>query len=124
MMRTIAGVLVGAVIWLASVFVLGFVLREAWPEMAAIKQVTLLTVPMLFARLAVSALSSVVSGYAAGLVGRDSFRAPLGAGVLLLILFVPYHMTIWSDFPVWYHLSFFVSLPLLSLVGGALSARR
>ena len=123
MLRTIGGVAVGAVTWFLSVLVLGFVLREAWPEMAAIRDVTLLTVPMLLARLVVSALSSVAGGYAAGLVAKEKFWVPLGAGALLLALFVPYHVTIWSNFPVWYHLTFFVSLPALSLLGGALTAR-
>lgn len=116
--------MVGAIAWFLSVLVLGFVLREAWPEMAAIQDITLLTVPMLLARLAVSALSSVAGGYAAGSVGKEAFWVPIGAGVLLLVVFVPYHVTIWSDFPVWYHLTFLVSLPILSLLGGALTARR
>jgi hypothetical protein len=124
MLRTVGGVVVGAIAWFLSVLVLGFVLREAWPEMAAIRDVTLLTVPMLVARLMVSALSSVAGGYAAGLVGKEAFWVPIGAGVLLLVVFVPYHVTIWSNFPVWYHLTFLVSLPVLSLLGGALAARR
>lgn len=124
MLRTAGGVVAGAVTWFLSVLVLGFVLREAWPEMAAIRQVMLLTVPMLLARLLVSALGSIAGGYVASLVGRERFRTPLGAGVLLLVVFLPYHVTIWSNFPVWYHLTFFVSLPLLSLLGGALTQRR
>jgi len=54
------------------------------------------------------------------MISRESTRAPLGAGILLLVVFVPYHMTIWHNFPVWYHLTFFASLPVLSLLGGML----
>ena len=120
MLRLIAGTLTGAVAWLVSVAILGFLCRIAWPEMAAIKDMTLFTVPMLFTRLSISALGSLAGGYWAATIGRESTRAPLGAGVLLLVVFVPYHLTIWQNFPVWYHLTFFVSLPVLSLMGGML----
>ncbi len=38
----------------------------------------------------------------------------------MLLIFVPYHTTIWTQFPLWYHLTFFVSLLLLSVLGGRL----
>jgi hypothetical protein len=120
MLRLIGAILTGAVVWLVSVFVLGFLCGMVWPEMAAIKDMTLLTVPMLLTRLSISALGSLAGGYVAAMIGRESTRAPLGAGILLLVVFVPYHMTIWHNFPVWYHLTFFVSLPVLSLLGGML----
>lgn len=120
MLRLIGAILTGAVVWLVSVSVLGFLCGMAWPEMAAIKDMTLLTVPMLLTRLSISALSSLAGGYVATMIGRESTRAPLGAGILLLVVFVPYHMTIWHNFPVWYHLTFFVSLPILGLLGGML----
>jgi hypothetical protein len=120
MFRLIAGVLTGAVAWLVSVAILGFLVRMAWPEMSAIKDMTLLTAPMLITRLSISALGSLAGGYWAAMIGRESTRAPLGAGILLLVVFVPHHMTIWHNFPVWYHLTFFVSLPVLSLLGGML----
>ena len=120
MVRLIAGALTGAVAWLVTVAILGFLVRIAWPEMAAIRDMTLLTVPMLITRLTISAVSSLAGGYWAAMIGRESTRAPLGAGILLLAVFVPYHMTIWHNFPVWYHLTFFVSLPVLSLLGGML----
>jgi len=124
MLRIAGGVLVGAVTWFVAVAALGFVLREAWPQMAAVKDVTLLTVPMLLTRLAVSALSSLAGGFAASLASGERFRAAIGSGVLLLVVFVPYHATIWHSFPLCYHLTFFVSLPLLGAAGGALSGRR
>jgi hypothetical protein len=120
MLRLIAGTLTGAVAWLVSVAILGFLCRIAWPEMAAIKDMTLLTAPMLITRLSISALGSLAGGYWAAMISRESTRAPLGAGILLLVVFVPYHMTIWHNFPVWYHLTFFASLPVLSLLGGML----
>ena len=124
MIRQILGAVEGCVAWFVAVAVLGFLLARAWPEMAAIRVMTALTLPMLLARLAVSGVSSIVGGYIAALVSTEPVRAALGAGVLLLLVFVPYHLTIWNNFPIWYHLSFFVSLPLLSAVGGRLRGGR
>jgi uncharacterized protein (DUF983 family) len=36
----------------------------------------------------------------------------------LLLVFIPVHYSIWSHFPIWYHLTFLISLPVLSIVGG------
>jgi hypothetical protein len=126
MLRLLAGVVLGVVAWFVAVTALGYVLGHAWPALAvASKNPTTLTVPMLAARLGVSFLSSIASGFVAALVGSVGSRAALGAGVLLLAFFVYYHVTmIWHQFPVWYHLTFFVSLVLLSLLGGRLVRAR
>jgi hypothetical protein len=122
MLRLIAGVLVGVVGWFVAVTALGFVLGHAWPALAAAsRHPTILTVPMLAARLGVSFIASIISGLVAALVAGGRTRAPLIAGVLLLLGFGYYHVTmIWNQFPVWYHLTFFVSLVLLSVLGGRL----
>jgi uncharacterized membrane protein len=123
-MRLVAGILIGAVAWFVAVVVLGFVLAKLWPEMAAVTNMKALTFPMQVARLCVSGLASIAGGRVASLVSAERFKAALGAGVLLLAVFVPYHLTIWDNFPNWYHLTFFASLPLLSLVGGSLAPKR
>jgi len=117
----IGGALPGAVSWFVAVAALGYLVRFAWPEMAAVRQMTELTMPMLVARLAISGLASIAGGVVAALVAGERSRAALGAGVLLLVGFVPYHLTIWNSFPIWYHLTFFASLPLLSVLGGQLA---
>jgi uncharacterized protein (DUF983 family) len=45
---------------------------------------------------------------------------PLITGIVLLAIFIPVHMNIWEHFPLWYHLTFLPSLPILSVVGGRL----
>jgi hypothetical protein len=124
MLRLVGGTVAGAVVWFVGAFILGQVLVHAWPQFAAItatKNPTLYTVPMLAARLGVSAVASIIGGAVAAWLGKDGFRAPLATGVVLLVVFVPYHtLMIWNQFPLWYHLTFFVSLPVLSVVGGRL----
>jgi hypothetical protein len=40
--------------------------------------------------------------------------------VILLVAFVPVHITLWERFPPWYHLTFLLSLVPLTFAGGAL----
>jgi hypothetical protein len=78
------------------------------------------TLTMLAARLVLGALASMAAGLAATLVSRKA--VPWLAG-LLLALFIPVHYSLWDRFPVWHHLVFLVSLPLLTFAG-AIAHRR
>ena len=45
--------------------------------------------------------------------------------MLLLALFLPEHVKIWHSFPVWYHLTFLLTLaPLVALGARLVPARR
>jgi hypothetical protein len=119
-MRLIGGIVVGVLAWGIVVTILNLGLRHGWPAYGVVERAMLFTVPMMAARLSISGISSLVGGYAAAAIGRSG-QAALIAGVLLLLIFLPIHYTIWSKFPLWYHLTFLVSLPLLSVIGGRFS---
>jgi len=119
MWRLICGVVVSLAVWIAVVSLLDRSMRYGWHDYAAVEKAMTFTFAMMIARLSESAISSLVSGYLAALVGRGG-RAPLVAGVVLLLMFIPIHYSIWSHFPIWYHLTFLISLPLLSFLGGKL----
>jgi hypothetical protein len=121
MVRTIGGTIAGIVAWLVVVTAISFALRAADPALAAALNAHT-TTAALAGRLAISFLGSLIGGYLAALIGGS--RAALIAGVLLLAAWGTYHVTmIWDQFPIWYHLTFFVSLPLLSYLGGRLRGR-
>jgi hypothetical protein len=46
------------------------------------------------------------------------------SGLALMGLFTPVHYWMWSKFPVWYHLTFLLSLPIMSWVGGQVTPRQ
>ena len=122
-MRTIIGIVIGVAAWMAVVIGVSFVLRAAAPDVAVALNAHVTTVA-LYERLAISFLGSLAGGYLAALIARNQ-TAPLIAGVLLLLCWGYYHvMMIWHQFPLWYHLTFFVSLPLLSAIGGRLARSR
>ena len=121
MTRRILSTIAGIVGWVVVVVIINTCMRLLWPEYAAVEQAMAFTLPMMAARLTMSAVSSVVGGWLAAYVAGEPTKAALFAGGILLLVFIPIHLSLWSRFPIWYHLTFLASLPLLSLLGGRLS---
>jgi hypothetical protein len=96
-------------------------MRAAWPAYASVADAMTFTLPMMIARLVVGALATVAAGLTTSVVTRRSRSATL-AGVVLLLVFIPQHITLWEKFPVWYHLTFLLSLVPLSVLGGRFAA--
>ena len=117
MLKLIGGVIAGLAAWIVLVSALDWILRNGWHDYAAVEKSMAFTTPMMVARLAMSAACSLAAGYAAARLDK---RAPLIAGTILLLLFIPVHYSLWPKFPIWYHLTFLASLPFASLVGGKL----
>ncbi len=122
MWRAIGGVVAGVVTWAVVVTVLDVGLRYGWTDYAAVEKAMTFTVPMMIARLTESGLSSILSGWVAAGVARNR-AAALWSGVVLLLTFLPIHYKLWNTFPLWYHLTFFASLIVLSLLGGMFARR-
>ena len=72
---------------------------------------------MKVARLSIGALATLAAGWVAALVARST-TAALVAGALLLVAFIPQHILLWDQFPVWYHMTFLLSLVPLTYAGG------
>jgi hypothetical protein len=81
------------------------------------------TLAMMIGRLVIGAVATLAMGLAASVVSRRSLVATLVAGVLLLLAFIPQHISLWDKFPLWYHLTFLLSLVPLAYLGGPLSVR-
>jgi len=124
MVRILAGAVVGALVWFIVVTLLNLGLRYAWPEYHAVEKTMVFTLPMMIARLSESGISSIVSGIVAALIGRDRLQPAALAGMILLFIFLPVHYMLWHKFPMWYHLTFLVSLVVLSALGGRVAPVR
>jgi hypothetical protein len=120
-LQKVAGVVAGLVAWTLLVTLLNLGLRHGWPAYAAVEKAMTFSFPMMVARLAESAAASLAGGWIAARIGGRI--AALAAGLMLLMMFVPVHYQLWRVFPVWYHLTFLTSLPVLSVVGGRLARR-
>ena len=122
MARNILGVVAGLAVWIAIALVAGVGMRSAWPDYASVADAMAFTLPMMFARLAIGALATLGAGWVTAVIARRSMLARVTAGLLLVVVFVPQHIMLWNKFPVWYHLTFLVSLVPLAYLGGQISA--
>jgi hypothetical protein len=123
MARKVLGVVVGLAVWVSVVTLAGLVMRETWPAYASVAEAMTFTLPMMIARLTVGALATLAMGFATSVVSRRSLIATLTAAALLLLVFIPEHIRLWDKFPVWYHLTFLLSLVPLAYLGGMTSRR-
>ena len=119
-MKTVAAVIVGLVTWILVATIVNFPLRAWWPHYHEAETAFNFTLGMKLVRLALGALASVCSGFVAAWIANGRRPAAIALGILLLVLFIPNHYLLWEKFPVWYHLTFLVSLFPLILLGATL----
>ena len=124
MARKALGVITGLVVWIAVTTVAGVIMRAAWPAYASVADAMTFTLPMMIARLSIGAVATVAAGWVAATIARRSMLATLLPGVVLLAGFIPQHIKLWEKFPVWYHLTFLLSLIPLAFLGGKIEAMR
>jgi len=120
MPRKIGAIVAALIAWTVVVTILNFGLRYGFPGYQAVEKAMTFTFGMMWARLAISFLATLSAGATTAWIARDRLTWPLITGVALLAIFIPVHMNIWAHFPLWYHLTFLPSLPILSVVGGRL----
>jgi hypothetical protein len=122
-LRGVLAVVAGLAVFVVVVTVAGLVLRVSWPAYASVAAKMTFTLPMLVARLSIGAVATLTAGLVTAVVARRSTVATLMTGLLLLLLFIPEHISLWVKFPVWYHLTFLLSLIPLTYLGGMIVVR-
>lgn len=124
MWRAIAGIVAGLVAWIVVVTVLNWGLRAGLPGYTQAEPAMSFTLGMQIARLSIAGLTSLAAGALVHVIAPASRWAPWVTGGLLLALFVPEHIHVWRDFPVWYHLVFLSTLVPLVAFGAWLVRRK
>lgn len=122
MWKSIGAVIAGLVGWMLIVTIAGVVLRVSWPAYAQVASAMTFNLPMMITRLSIGAVTTVAAGLVTAAIARSSLMG-LVLGVVLLILFIPQHVSLWDKFPVWYHLTFLSSLVPLTYAGGKIAER-
>jgi len=122
MLRTILAVISGLVTWVVLVSLGGLVIRATWPEYVAVAQSMHFTLAMLIARLVLSTAMLLIAAGVTFAIAKRSV-APLALGIILVVAFIPQHIKLWHDFPVWYHAYFLLTLIPLCILGGMLALR-
>jgi len=124
MKRTILAILAGLLTWMVVVTVINRVLRLSLPDYTAAEHTLQFTLAMKWARLLMAIVTSLAAGAVTGWISPSSRWAPLIVGSVVLALFLPVHIAVWSKFPVWYHLTFLLTIIPAVLVGALLTPRR
>jgi len=121
MMRGAMAVVVGLIIWVTIATGLDVLLRVVLPGYAASEPQFNFTLSMMIARLALpGAVPSIGAGFVSAWIARSDRRVIVALIILLLAIFLPAHYRLWEKFPLWYHLTFLLSLILLPLLGAKL----
>jgi hypothetical protein len=120
MARKVAGVLGALIVWMAIATIAGLVLRFAWADYAAVEKAMTFTLSMMAARLGVGILASLGAGYCGARITRGNRRVLAIVTGLLVLMFIPIHYVLWNNFPLWYHLTFFASLVIMTPLGAKL----
>ena len=120
MKKIVLGVLAGLVTWIVAASVGNRLLRAGIPGYADVESTMVFTQAMLLARLALGAVSTLLAGYVAAWVSGASVGGAKALTGVLLVLFVPLHVSLWPKFPAWYHLVFLASLVVFTLAGAKL----
>jgi hypothetical protein len=123
MARGILGVVGGLLTFMAVVAVAGIIMRGAWPEYARVADAMTFTLPMMIARLTIGALATLAAGLVTAVIAKRSMLVRVAPGLLLLVAFIPQHVMLWEKFPIWYHLTFLLSLVPLTYLGGSAVSR-
>ena len=121
MWRAVGSIVAGLVTWVVVVTLLNFGLRAAIPGYHAAEATLQFTMAMKIGRLAEAALTSLAAGAVISLIAPSKKWAPWVAGLIVLAIFLPEHVKLWTRFPIWYHLSFLVPLVPLVALGGFLA---
>src|SRR5262245_37742969 len=120
MLRTIVGVVVGAVAWLAIFFLLVFALAVIWPDYRGPGQLWqdqglfTFTTPMACCMLIFWAIGDVGAGWTVMRIARRRAALWVLAGAIFAYVFTLHIILYWTTFPWWYNLG--VVIPAIPAV--------
>jgi len=120
MLRIAIGVVVGFLVWSTLGVGIDVVLRAVWTSYDESVKAMSFTSSILMVPLILSSCCSIISGFTAALIARENTKAPLILGILLLITGIFVQMSVWEKIPLWYHLTFWVLLIPMTVLGGKL----
>ncbi|MBS0377763.1 MAG: hypothetical protein JSS29_04695 [Proteobacteria bacterium] len=124
MKRRLLAIVLAWVTWFSIAIVVDFGLRTMWPAYAAVERALTFTLGMQVARLLIAVAASLAAGFVAARVAPGDRSAAWISAIALLVLFLPEHIRIGARLPLWYHLTFLLTLVPLMLVGDRLGRRQ
>jgi hypothetical protein len=124
MKRSILACIAGLCTWFIVVNVIDHILRVTLSDYTAAEKTLLFTLAMKWARIFMAIATGIAAGAVTGWISPSSRWPPWVVGGVTFAIFLPAHVSIWSKFPVWYHLTFLLTIVPAVLVGAMLAPRR
>ena len=130
MLRIVLGVIGGFIGWMIVWIGSEKIISALWPAFGvhqkafeeAIKNGGQFTADttMLLTHIVLGSIVSVMAGALAALIAGENSKAPLFAGILLLLMGIAKAVMSWQYVPLWYHVVFTAMLLPLAILGGRL----
>ena len=121
MVKAVVAIIAGLAAWVVVIMVAGVIMRSSWPAYASVADAMTFTLPMMLARLSIGAVATLAGGWVTAAIAPRSILVRVIPGLILLAAFIPQHIMLWNNFPVWYHLTFLLSLVPLTYLGGTIA---
>jgi hypothetical protein len=122
-LRAFLAFFAGIIAWMVVVTSINLVLRATIDGYTAAEPKFSFTLGMMAARLAMAAVTSLAAGAVTRWVAPSSDGPAWAVGIVVLVLFIPAHIKLWHALPVWYHLTFLLTLVPLVVIGSRLAHR-
>ena len=123
-LKTLLAIVLAFVTWFVVATLGNFVLRAAIPDYRVQEAALSFSLAAQLGRLALGLVATFAATWVALLIVRRDARVAIAVGCLLLVFFVPVHVSLWARFPIWYHLVFLASLPVGAVLFGRLIVAR
>ena len=127
MVRSVLGVVAGAIVWMVGFYALAIVLAKLWPDYAIHGRqwmregVFTFTAPMAFCNLVLWVLAEIGAGWVAGKIAKRHGAVWVLAGLLGIYLAVLHLVLYWPRFPWWYNLGVVIPAVPAVLFGAKLA---
>lgn len=128
MVRSVLGVVSGAIVWMVGFFVLALMLAQLWPDYAShgrqwTRQGVFTFTPLMACfNLAFWALAEIAAGWTAGKIAKRRAAVWVLAGIVGIYLAGVHLFLYWSRFPWWYNLGVVIPAAAAVLLGGKLAS--
>jgi hypothetical protein len=127
MVRSVLGVVAGAIVWMVGFYALAIVLAKLWPDYTIHARqwmregVFTFTAPMAFCNLVLWVLAEIGAGWLAGKIAKRHGAVWVLAGLLGIYLAVLHLVLYWPRFPWWYNLGVVIPAVPAVLLGAKLA---
>ncbi len=124
-----AATLAGFATWIVIGGAGFFLLRSISLSYALAEPTKAYTFPMLLSRLMVGVVCTLAAGAVATATAKGSRIASYWLAFVLFLLSAPIHLpthlgiSVWADYPLWYHVAYLVPLMPLTIFGGNLAVK-